>query len=88
MRQKVGVNGFRKHYGTNKRHGTRKNHKALSGGKCIRYCLSQLEAMGFVGTAKFESNDGKSVSMGKSLTPKGVMDLDRLVSTHNKKQQK
>ena len=89
MRQKLGVKGLRKHFGGKARRGTRTETTRLATGKCIRYCLIQLEAAGLVGTAKFESSvDGKSVVMGKSLTKKGIMDMDRLASSYSKKQQK
>jgi small subunit ribosomal protein S19e len=89
MRQKVGVKGLRKHYGTKKRNGTQREHRQLAAGKVIRYCLGQLESAGLVGTAKFESAvDDRTITMGKSLTKKGIMDMDRLVSSHTKKAQK
>ena len=80
MRQKVGVKGLRKHYGTKERRGTRTEHVRMAAGKNIRYCLIQLEAAGLVGTAKYESEEGTSITMGKSLTPKGITDMDRIAS--------
>jgi len=80
MRQKVGVNGLRKHYGGNQNNGTCTEHFRKAAGKNIRYCLIELEKAGLVGTAKFESEEGTSVTMGKSLTPKGVTDMDRIAS--------
>jgi len=90
MRQRCGVNGLRKHYGTKQRRGTKTEHNRKAAGKNIRYCLMQLENAGLVGLAKFESSDDKSVTMGKSLTVKGIMDMDRLASQHlgNKKSKK
>ena len=86
MRQKVGVKGLRKHFGGRQRNGTKKEHTRMAAGRIIRYCLAQLEASGLVGTAKFESSvDGRSITMGKSLTKKGIMDMDRLVSSYTKK---
>ena len=88
MRQKVGVSGLRKHFGGKARRGTKTETTRKSAGKNIRFCLSQLEQLGIVGTAKFESPDGKSITMGKSLTKKGIMDMDRIALTYIKKQQK
>jgi len=80
MRQKVGVKTLRKHYGGNQRNGTCTEHYRLAAGKNIRYCLIELEKAGLVGTAKFESDDGASITMGKSLTKKGITDMDRIAS--------
>ena len=89
MRKNVGVKGFRKHFGGKQNRGTKREAIRLSAGKIQRYCLAQLQAAGLVGTTKFESSiDGRSITMGKSLTKKGVMDMDRLVITHTKKSQK
>lgn len=78
MRQKVGVNTLRKHYGGRQRKGTLTEKTRMSAGKNIRYCLIELEKAGLVGTAKFESEEGVSITMGKSLTKKGVTDMDRI----------
>lgn len=78
MRQKVGVNTLRKHYGGKQRNGTRTEHTRKAAGKNIRYCLIELEKAGLVGTAKFESEEGASITMGKSLTKKGTTDMDRI----------
>merc|ERR1712048_588986 len=89
MRQKVGVKGLRKHFGRKQRRRTKTEHSRMAAGKLIRYCLAQLELAGLVGTAKFESAiDGRTITMGKSLTKKGIMDMDRLVITHTKKSNK
>ena len=88
MRRQVGVSGLRKHYGTKARRGTKTEHARKAAGKNLRYCLAQLEALNIVGTAKFESPDGQSFTMGKCLTKKGIMDMDRIALTYLKKQQK
>ena len=80
MRQKVGVHTLRKHYGGNQRNGTNSEHTRKAAGKNIRYCLIQLEAAGLVGTAKYVSEDGVQIVIGKSLTKKGVTDMDRIAA--------
>jgi len=80
MRNKVGVQTLRKHYGSNKRNGTCTEHHALAAGRNIRYCLQQLEVSQLVGTAKFISEDNVSIVCGKSLTKKGKTDMDRIAS--------
>ena len=79
MRGKVGTQGLRKHYGSTHRKGTRTEHFRKACGKNIRFCLNQLQAAGLVGTAKYEY-EGVSVIMGKSLTKKGITDMDRIAS--------
>lgn len=88
MRQKVGTLGLRKHYGGKANRGTKREHTRKAAGKNIRYCLIQLEQAGLVGTAKFQSEDGSSLTMGKCLTRKGVMDLDRIAAQHVAKNKK
>ncbi len=80
MRKKVGVNGLRKHYGTRCRYGTKPEHSRRAAGKNIRYCLMQLDEAGLVGTTKFISSEGATVTMGKALTKKGIMDMDRIAA--------
>jgi ribosomal protein S19E (S16A) len=80
MRQKVGVNTLRKHYGVNQRNGTNTEHTRMAAGKNIRYCLIQLQAAGLVGTVRFETDEGGSHLMGKCLTKKGTTDMDRIAS--------
>lgn len=80
MKQKVGVNGLRKHYGSKCRRGTHTNINRKAAGKNIRYCLIQLEAAGLVGKVQFQSDDKNTVIMGKSLTKKGITDMDRIAS--------
>jgi ribosomal protein S19E (S16A) len=79
LRGKVGVQGLRKHYGSTHRKGTRTEHFRKASGKNVRFCLNQLQAAGLVGTIKYES-EGVSVIMGKSLTKKGITDMDRIAS--------
>merc|ERR1712010_386980 len=75
MRGKVGVNTLRKHYSGKHRRGTRTEHSRLTAGKCIRYCLLELENSGFVGKMTLTSADNTDVVIGKSLTKKGVTDM-------------
>ena len=77
IRGKVGVNTLRKHYGKKQRRGTRTEHSRLAAGKAIRYSLQQLETAGLVGKVTF---DGDAVVLGKSLTKKGITDMDRIAS--------
>ena len=78
MRQKCGVKGLRKHYGGKADRGTRKETTRMAAGKNIRYCLEQLQQLGLVGETKYQSEEGSSITMGKSLTKKGTMDMDRI----------
>jgi len=78
MRQKVGVKGLRKHFGGRSRNGTNREHHRLAAGKNIRYCLEQLQQAGLVGETKYQSEEGSSITLGKSLTKKGIMDMDRI----------
>merc|ERR1719163_1044355 len=64
MRKKVGVNGLRKHYGTKCRYGTKPEHSRRAAGKNIRFC----------------SSEGATITMGKALTKKGIMDMDRIAA--------
>lgn len=80
IRGRVGVNTLRKHYSVKKRDGTCTEHSCLSAGKCIRYCLIQLEAAGLVGKMSIENDDGSTMVLGKSLTKKGTKDMDRIAS--------
>ena len=88
MRGKVGVNTLRKHYSGKKRYGTRTEHTCLVAGKNIRYCLQQLESAGLVGRINVENDDGNTQCYGKTLTKKGMTDMDRIASqvSKNKKQ--
>merc|ERR1712167_298401 len=81
MRGKVGVNTLRKHYSGKHRRGTRTEHSRLTAGKCIRYCLLELEKSQFVGKMQFEKEDGSTIVAGKSLTKKGVTDMDRIAGS-------
>ena len=85
MRKKTGVNGLRKHYGTKMRRGTKSEHNRKAGGKNIRYALLMLENAGLVGTSRLYSQDGQTITMGKALTKKGTMDMDRIAAQTIKK---
>ena len=80
MRGKVGVNTLRKHYGRKQRNGTCTEHTRTAAGKCIRYCLIELEKAGLVGKIHFENDDGSQSVNGKALTKKGTTDMDRIAS--------
>ena len=80
MRGKVGVNTLRKHYSGKHRRGTRTEHSRLTAGKCIRYCLIQLEKAQIVGKLCFEGKDGSESVNGKALTKKGITDMDRIAA--------
>ena len=88
MRKKCGVNGLRRHFGTKVRRGTRTNTHRPACGKNIRYCLKQLEAAGLVGLITFLSDDGTTLTMGKSLTRKGTTDMDRIATQLKKESRK
>merc|ERR1712188_327463 len=81
MRGKVGVNTLRKHYSGKHRRGVRTEHSRLTAGKCIRYCLIELERAQFVGKMSLEKEDGSTIVVGKSLTKKGVTDMDRIAGS-------
>lgn len=83
MRQKAGVKGLRKHFGGKADRGAKKERTRMAAGKNIRYCLEQLQQAGIVGEIKYTSEEeGKTVTMGKSLTKKGIMDMDRIAAQH------
>ena len=89
MRGKVGVNTLRKHYSKKQRMGTCTEHSRLTSGKCIRYCLIELEHAQLVGKMQFEDDkDGNSTMMGKALTKKGQTDMDRIASKIAKEKKK
>ena len=78
IRQKCGVKGLRRHYGGKADRGVKKERSRMAAGKNIRYCLEQLQQAGIVGETKYQSEEGQSVTMGKSLTKKGTTDMDRI----------
>jgi len=88
MRGKVGVNTLRKHYSGKHRNGVLTEHSRLTAGKCIRYCLIQLEAAQLVGKIQYEGSDGNMLLGGKGLTKKGTTDMDRIASQIVKEQRK
>ena len=84
IRGKVGISALRSHYGGNQRHGTCPNHIRKSAGKVIRYCIKQMEDAQLVGKLQIETDNGSQV-IGKSLTKKGITDMDRIASQITKK---
>jgi ribosomal protein S19E (S16A) len=88
MRGRVGVNGLRRHYSSNKRNGTCTEHYAKAAGKNIRYCLQQLQVAGLVGKITVENDDGTNSIIGKALTKKGTTDMDRIASQIAKENKK
>ena len=85
MRQKVGVNTLRKHYSGKQRNGTCTEHSRLTAGKCIRYCLIELEKAGLVGKITVENDNNSTSILGKTLTKKGTTDMDRIAADIIKK---
>jgi small subunit ribosomal protein S19e len=88
IRGKVGVNTLRKHYGGKQRNGTCTEHSRLATGKCIRYCLIELEKAQLVGSLSYEDKSGSATVNGKALTKKGTTDMDRIASQIVKEQKK
>ena len=90
MRKRVGVNTLRKHYSGKQRRGTRTEHSRLVGGKCIRYCLMELEKAQLVGKLQYENANGTMSVNGKALTKRGTTDMDRvaiqIVKSHRARQ--
>merc|ERR1712127_431824 len=78
----------RKHYGDRARYGTKPEHARRAAGKNIRFCMQQLEEAGLVGTTKFYSSEGSTITMGKALTKKGIMDMDRIAAQTVQKKKK
>ena len=88
IRGKVGISALRSHYGGKQRWGVIPPHFRQSAGKVIRYCLKQLEDAGLVGKIQYETNEGASSIMGKTLTKKGITDMDRIASQISKENKK
>lgn len=80
VRGKVGISALRSHYGGKQRNGVVKPHHRQACGKAIRYCLKELETAGLVGIVKYQSDDGTEQTAGKTLTKKGITDMDRIAS--------
>jgi small subunit ribosomal protein S19e len=88
MRGKVGVNTLRKHYSKKQRSGTCTEHSRKTAGKCIRYCLIELENAQLVGKMSFEDKTGNVSLMGKALTKRGQTDMDRIAAKIAKEKKK
>jgi len=71
---------LKSHYGGKQRNGVRPPKHHQGAGKVIRYCLKQLEDAGLVGLVKYQSEDGREQASGKTLTKKGITDMDRIAS--------
>lgn len=71
---------MKSHYGGKQRNGVRPPKHHQGAGKVIRYCLKQLEDAGLVGLVKYQSEDGREQASGKTLTKKGITDMDRIAS--------
>merc|ERR1711878_202547 len=67
IRRGIGVQAFRKIYGSKRRRGARTNVFAKGSGKVARYCLQQLEEMGLV-----EQDENG----GRMITKEGQRELD------------
>jgi ribosomal protein S19E (S16A) len=74
------VSALKSHYGGKQRNGVRPPKHHQGAGKVIRYCLKQLEDAGLVGLVKYQSEDGREQTSGKTLTKKGITDMDRIAS--------
>ena len=57
IRKGTGVRAFEKVYGRQQRRGVKRNVSSTASGKVIRFCLQQLEEMGFIATD--ETNGGR-----------------------------
>jgi len=88
MRRKVGVNTLRKHYSKKQRRGVQTEHSRLTAGKCIRYCLVELEKAQLVGKLQYENANGQLIDNGKALTKRGTTDMDRIASQISKELKK
>ncbi len=71
---------MKSHYGGKQRNGVRPPKHHQGAGKVIRYCLKQVEDAGLVGLVKYQSEDGREQASGKTLTKKGITDMDRIAS--------
>jgi len=78
MRKAVGVNTLRKHYSKKQRVGVCTEHSRITAGKCIRYCLIELERAQLVGKFQYENSAGQTLCNGKALTKRGTTDMDRI----------
>ncbi len=74
------MSALKSHYGGKQRNGVRPPKHHQGAGKVIRYCLKQLEDAGLVGLVKYQSEDGREQASGKTLTKKGITDMDRIAS--------
>ena len=74
------MSALKSHYGGKQRNGVRPPQHHQGAGKVIRYCLKQLEDAGLVGLVKYQSEDGREQASGKTLTKKGITDMDRIAS--------
>ena len=74
------MSALKSHYGGKQRNGVRPPKHHQGAGKVIRYCLKQLEDAGLVGLVKYQSEDGREQAAGKTLTKKGITDMDRIAS--------
>lgn len=79
---------MKSHYGGKQRNGVRPPKHHQGAGKVIRYCLKQLEDAGLVGLVKYQSEDGREQTAGKTLTKKGTMDMDRIAAQLVKEKKK
>ena len=71
---------MKSHYGGKQRNGVRPPKHHQGAGKVIRYCLKQLEDIGLVGLVQYQTEEGRGVAAGKTLTKKGTTDMDRIAS--------
>lgn len=72
IRKGTGVRSFEKVYGRQQRRGVQRNISSTASGKVIRFCLQQLEEMGFIATD--ETNGGRY------MTSEGNREFDKKTS--------
>ena len=78
MRRQVGITSLSDHFGGAQRRGVAPNIHRRSARKIIRHCLQQLTKMDVVGLIKIDNEDGGTVTDGRAITRKGVIDMDRI----------
>lgn len=70
------MNSFRTVFGKKQRRGCRPAHHKKASGGCIRYCLQELEKLGFVTQAKSKEGATKEKEKaGRRLTPVGIAEI-------------
>ena len=91
IRGHLGVGALRAIYGTKNTKGTAGPHYRRSDGKVIRYCMSQLQKMGFLDLIidQAENDKGQMTQIstrGKQLTKKARAEMDKVATQIYKRQ--